>query len=95
MMDLAGKAYDAPAYQLAGGKFRDNIRIYCDTHGHSAEDTAQRLKGRMEQGFTFLKMDVGINICRRKSLAAWGLAAISGEISFRATSLPVGIRRAL
>ena len=30
-MDLAGKAYGVPAYALAGGKFRDRIRMYCDT----------------------------------------------------------------
>jgi len=65
MMDLAGKAYGAPAYQLAGGKFRDKVRIYCDTHARSAEEMGQKLKKRMEQGFTFLKMDVGIGICRR------------------------------
>jgi len=64
MMDLAGKAYGAPAYQLAGGKFRDRIRIYSDTHAHSAEEMGQKLKNRMEQGFTFLKMDVGIQLCR-------------------------------
>lgn len=63
MMDLAGKAYGVPAYQLAGGKFRDKIRIYCDTHAHNAEEMGKRLKKRIEQGFTFLKMDVGINFC--------------------------------
>ena len=31
LMDLAGKAYGVPAYALCGGKFRDHIRIYCDT----------------------------------------------------------------
>src|SRR6266511_2164826 len=31
LMDLAGKAYGVPAYVLAGGKFRDRIRMYCDT----------------------------------------------------------------
>ena len=31
LMDLAGKAYGTPAYQLAGGKFRDEIPCYCDT----------------------------------------------------------------
>jgi L-alanine-DL-glutamate epimerase-like enolase superfamily enzyme len=31
LMDLAGKAYGVPAYMLCGGKFRDEIRIYCDT----------------------------------------------------------------
>ena len=64
LTDLAGKAYGAPAYQLAGGKFRDKIRIYCDTHARSAEEMGQKLKERMEQGFTFLKMDVGINLCQ-------------------------------
>lgn len=64
LMDLAGKAYGVPAYQLAGGKFRDKIRIYCDTHARTAEETGHKLKERMEQGFTFLKMDLGIGICR-------------------------------
>lgn len=31
LWDLAGKAYGVPAYQLLGGKFRDQIRVYCDT----------------------------------------------------------------
>ena len=31
LMDLAGRAYGVPAYQLAGGKFRDKVLIYCDT----------------------------------------------------------------
>ena len=31
LMDLAGKAYGVPAYALVGGKFRDRIRMYCDT----------------------------------------------------------------
>ncbi|MBT20865.1 mandelate racemase, partial [Candidatus Poribacteria bacterium] len=31
LMDLVGKAYEVPCYQLAGGKFRDEIRCYSDT----------------------------------------------------------------
>ena len=31
LFDLAGKAYGVPAYQLAGGKFRDKVLIYSDT----------------------------------------------------------------
>jgi len=27
LWDLAGKAYNVPAYQMLGGRFRDNIRI--------------------------------------------------------------------
>ncbi|MEE2659711.1 MAG: mandelate racemase/muconate lactonizing enzyme family protein [Candidatus Latescibacterota bacterium] len=65
LMDLAGKAYGVPAYQLAGGKFRDRILCYCDTT--SCEDGAEmgrRLKARMEAGFGFLKMDIGLRTLR-------------------------------
>src|SRR5512133_3575972 len=31
MWDLAGKAYGVPVYQMLGGKFRDQVRLYCDT----------------------------------------------------------------
>jgi L-alanine-DL-glutamate epimerase-like enolase superfamily enzyme len=65
LMDLAGKAYGVPAYQLAGGKFRDKIRIYCDTPSTpDAEEMGNRLKSRMEMGFTFLKMDIGLQLCK-------------------------------
>ena len=65
LMDLAGKAYGVPAYQLAGGKFRDSVRIYCDTTSSpDPEEMGRRLKERMDRGFTFLKMDVGIGLLR-------------------------------
>ena len=31
LWDLAGKALELPVYQLMGGKFRDKVRIYCDS----------------------------------------------------------------
>jgi gluconate/galactonate dehydratase len=64
LWDLAGKAYGVPCYQLLGGKFRDRIRIYCDTDAGDKPDgevMGQALKKRMEKGFTFLKMDLGTN----------------------------------
>lgn len=65
LMDLAGKAYGAPAYQLAGGKFRDKILCYCDTPSEmEGKKMGQRLKERMEMGFKFLKMDVGIGLLK-------------------------------
>ena len=63
LWDLAGKAYGVPVYQMLGGKFRNRIRCYADTD--SSRDPkvfAQRLKGRIDQGFTMLKMDLGINL---------------------------------
>jgi len=62
LWDLAGKAYGVPVYQMLGGKFRDKVRIYCDTDAEkpSGTETGKRLKARMELGFTFLKMDLGL-----------------------------------
>ena len=61
LMDLAGKAYGVPAYALAGGKFRDAIRMYCDTPNEATgEEMGRKLQSRLASGFTMLKMDVGI-----------------------------------
>lgn len=65
LMDLAGKAYGVPAYMLAGGKFRDEILCYCDTDSVlDGSEMGKRLKARMDMGFKFLKMDVGIGLLR-------------------------------
>ena len=37
LWDLVGKALGLPVYQLLGGKFRDKIRVYCDTGGRAME----------------------------------------------------------
>ncbi|MBQ3865212.1 MAG: mandelate racemase/muconate lactonizing enzyme family protein, partial [Clostridia bacterium] len=31
LWDLVGRVYNIPIWQMLGGKFRDQIRIYCDT----------------------------------------------------------------
>ena len=66
LWDLAGKAYNAPVYQMIGGKFRDRIRIYADTPASPDPKVfGERLKRRVEQGFTFLKMDVTVDLVRK------------------------------
>ena len=65
LMDVAGKAYGVPCYQLAGGKFRDKIRCYSDTPSlKDPEEMGKTLQERIDRGFTFLKMDVGIGLIR-------------------------------
>jgi L-alanine-DL-glutamate epimerase-like enolase superfamily enzyme len=62
LWDLAGKAYGVPIYQMLGGRFRDRVRMYCDTDASrpSGTETGKRLKQRMALGYTFLKMDLGL-----------------------------------
>jgi L-alanine-DL-glutamate epimerase-like enolase superfamily enzyme len=58
LWDIVGKVYGVPVWQLLGGKFRDRIRLYADTDmSPDPAVTAKRLRERMDQGFTFLKMD--------------------------------------
>jgi L-alanine-DL-glutamate epimerase-like enolase superfamily enzyme len=65
LMDLAGKAYGVPAYQLAGGKFRDRVLCYCDTPAAAdGRHMGRNLRRRIDQGFRFLKMDLGIRLLR-------------------------------
>ena len=62
LWDLCGKAYDVPAWQLLGGRYRDKIRLYADTpSGENPDQQRERIKYRtVDQGYTWLKMDLGI-----------------------------------
>jgi galactonate dehydratase len=43
LWDLVGKALGLPVYQLLGGKFRDKVRVYCDTALYRAGSRHQRI----------------------------------------------------
>ncbi len=65
LWDLTGKVYDVPLYQLLGGKYRDRVRIYVDTPSRrTPEAFAQKMQERIDQGFTIMKMDIGIGLVR-------------------------------
>jgi len=66
LWDLAGKAYGVPVYQLLGGKYRDRVRLYADTpEVEDPTEFAAKLKDRLEgKGYTFLKMDFGIELLK-------------------------------
>ena len=66
LWDICGKAYNVPAWQLLGGRYRDAVRIYADTpESQDLEDFKRKVKYRtVEQGYTWLKMDVSIGVLR-------------------------------
>src|SRR5689334_11832829 len=68
LWDIAGKVYNVPVYQMLGGKWRDEIRIYADTtESKDPAIYAQRMKARKEEmGLTWLKMDLGVNLVQAK-----------------------------
>lgn len=69
LWDICGKAYDIPAWQLLGGRYRDKVRLYADTpQASSAEEQKKLIDFRMNtQGYTWLKMDVAISSLPRNS----------------------------
>lgn len=61
LWDLTGKALGLPVYQLLGGKFRDKIKVYCDTAGSrlEPEEMGRRAKEDVDKyGFTAVKLDI-------------------------------------
>ncbi len=62
--DVAGKILDVPAYQLIGGKYRDEMRMYCDCHTEeeadpdACADEAERVVEDL--GYDALKFDLDV-----------------------------------
>jgi len=62
--DLAGRIVELPAYQLLGGKYRDEVRVYCDCHAgdESEPESNAREAERVvsELGYDALKFDLDV-----------------------------------
>jgi galactonate dehydratase len=63
LWDLAGKALQLPVYQLLGGKFRDKVRVYCDTALYQTNlpkpaDFAEAARNAKKMGFNAIKFDL-------------------------------------
>lgn len=57
LWDIKGKAFDAPVWQLMGGKCRDKMAIYSWIGGDRPDDVAGQAKNRLELGFPAIKMN--------------------------------------
>ena len=62
--DVAGKILELPAYQLVGGKYRDEVRVYCDLHTEdeanpvACADEGERVVE--ELGYDAIKFDLDV-----------------------------------
>src|SRR6056297_3603297 len=65
MWDLCGKAWNVPAWQLLGGRYRDKVRMYADTPSITDEDRFREvMKRRLDQKFTWIKMDLMLDMIK-------------------------------
>lgn len=80
LWDVAGKALGLPIYQLMGGKFRDRIRVYCDSDMRDplGAEADKKIPWIESQGFTAMKIDVDERDPQRYDIVNW--TASNGEI---------------
>ncbi|MBS6734351.1 MAG: galactonate dehydratase [Clostridiales bacterium] len=57
LWDIKGKYFQAPVYQLMGGKCRDRMKVYSWIGGDRPSDVARAAKEKQEAGFTAIKMN--------------------------------------
>ena len=57
LWDIKGKAFNAPCYELMGGRCRDRMKVYSWIGGDRPGDTGRAAKEKMDAGFTAVKMN--------------------------------------
>ena len=59
LWDIKGKRANMPVYQLLGGKTRFAVPCYSHASGSTIEEVAQDAKKKMEQGFKYVRIQLG------------------------------------
>src|SRR5512133_798426 len=57
LWDIKGKYFNAPVYELMGGKARDSIKVYSWIGGDRPSDVVNAALKAVENGFTAIKMN--------------------------------------
>jgi mannonate dehydratase len=60
LWDIKGKLAGLPIYQLLGGKCREAVPVYVHASGDSFSEVEERARAFMEQGFRYVRCQVGI-----------------------------------
>ena len=70
LWDIRGKSFDAPVYELLGGRVRDRVRVYQWVGGDRPEGVADAAREKVDAGFTALKMNATSELRRIDTPAA-------------------------
>jgi mannonate dehydratase len=56
LWDIAGKAANAPVYQLLGGASRESVLAYCHANGETIDDTIEAVARHQQQGYRAIRV---------------------------------------
>ena len=59
LWDIKGKRAGMPVYDLLGGKSREAAHVYVHADGSSKEEVAEKVHAYMEQGFRYIRVQMG------------------------------------
>ncbi|NOU94942.1 starvation-sensing protein RspA [Paenibacillus sp. LMG 31456] len=60
LWDIKGKLAEMPVYQLLGGKCREGAAVYKHADGNSVEEVEANAKAYMEQGYRYIRCQMGL-----------------------------------
>jgi mannonate dehydratase len=59
LWDIKGKLAGMPVYDLLGGKSREAAHVYVHADGRSPQEVLSNVRGYMEQGFRYIRIQMG------------------------------------